>query len=1054
MRRTSSLALLLGCAASPACAQSGGGGTTHAATPSYADQPVVIEHLYQTAQYNADGTGRETIDIRWRIQSPAALEALGQLRFPYMSAYQTLSVDSVRVFKAGAPSVLAPPSAVQDVNSPLAAEAPMYSDTRQKIVTVPSLGVGDTLQYWVTTVTTTPVAPGFLWYAAAAQRKLILLDRRVRVDVPAGLAIAVRTHDLAEPVVSDSGGRRIYRWHGTNLTVDTASAGRHPWLEPEDLAVQISSFGSWSDVGRWYAGLERDRETPDARIRAAADSLVRGKTSFADSVAALYDFVSRNFRYVSLSFGVGRYQPHAAAEVFANRYADCKDKHALLAALLRAVGIRSAPALVSTTDVIDTMVPGPYHFDHVITVVPAAHDTLWLDATPGVGPFGYLVPEVRGKPALVIPLDGPARILRAPGRLPYASVDSLVVTAQLADPGHVMASVSRSLRGDAEVAMRAAFQQIPPEQYQAAARAVAASMQVQGTASALGRSDPAATGGPFEIHFTLDDADAVSWSGTHGRLHLPLPRPYGDVDSARTDSIVIEDDPVVERLTLQLPAGMSVEPPAPISVIRDFAEYHSSYAGDGRSLTVARSLRWLKHLPRSRWREVRAFYHTIEADREQEPLLLRTGPAPAAPAADAAAFYQAGVDAYEARNYLAALRSLRRAVAADSLAREAWNELGRTWLALNKPDSAEVAFRRQVAVVPDHQYAWNNLGLALWREKRLDAAAEAFRRQIAITPLDQYAHANLGKVLHEQNKDAAAVPELRQAAAITPDDGALLIVLGRSQLAAGQPDDALATFQRAVTLDASPTSLNSAAYILAEAGVHLDRAETWVRAAIDSVEAPLVGVTLDALGVEQYRAGAILPSYWDTLGWILFRKGDVAGAERYIRAAWLLAFHHDMGLHLAAIDSVLGRRAEAAQLKTLVKDALSDTIITTTYSPYDQFTPPPPTGRRGTAAENAARLRLLDLKTVRLGPSRATVDTRATMLVGPGPRVEELRIEGQPTAMTASLERMIRAARLPQIFPDSAPIRLPRTATITCTGTSCMMVFSDGFVSRTVRVSP
>jgi transglutaminase-like putative cysteine protease len=116
--------------------------------------------------------------------------------------------------------------------------------------------------------------------------------------------------------------------------------------EPHD--VMLTTFRTWEDVGRWYAGLIRDREQPTAEVRTKALDLVRGLTSDSAKVRALYDFVSREFRYVSLSFGIGRYQPHAAAEVLANRYGDCKDKHTLLAALLAAIGIRAHPALISS----------------------------------------------------------------------------------------------------------------------------------------------------------------------------------------------------------------------------------------------------------------------------------------------------------------------------------------------------------------------------------------------------------------------------------------------------------------------------------------------------------------------------------------------------------------------------------------------------------------------------------------------------------------------------------------------------------------------------------
>ena len=51
-----------------------------------------------------------------------------------------------------------------------------------------------------------------------------------------------------------------------------------------------------------------------------------------EKIEALYDFVAKNFRYVSLSLGI-RSLPatSASGDVLHNQYGDCKDKHTLLA---------------------------------------------------------------------------------------------------------------------------------------------------------------------------------------------------------------------------------------------------------------------------------------------------------------------------------------------------------------------------------------------------------------------------------------------------------------------------------------------------------------------------------------------------------------------------------------------------------------------------------------------------------------------------------------------------------------------------------------------------
>jgi hypothetical protein len=59
--------------------------------------------------------------------------------------------------------VTAPLDAVQDVTSPVEREAPVYTDFRQKHVTVASLRPGETLEFAFTAVIHTALAPGQFW---------------------------------------------------------------------------------------------------------------------------------------------------------------------------------------------------------------------------------------------------------------------------------------------------------------------------------------------------------------------------------------------------------------------------------------------------------------------------------------------------------------------------------------------------------------------------------------------------------------------------------------------------------------------------------------------------------------------------------------------------------------------------------------------------------------------------------------------------------------------------------------------------------------------------
>ena len=61
-----------------------------------------------------------------------------------------------------------------------------------------------------------------------------------------------------------------------------------------------STYGSWSELGRWYAGLIRHQAIPDARIREKAAALTKGIRDERERVAAIYGWVVTATRYVGL----------------------------------------------------------------------------------------------------------------------------------------------------------------------------------------------------------------------------------------------------------------------------------------------------------------------------------------------------------------------------------------------------------------------------------------------------------------------------------------------------------------------------------------------------------------------------------------------------------------------------------------------------------------------------------------------------------------------------------------------------------------------------------
>lgn len=423
-----------------------------------------------------------------------------------------------------------PPENVQDMAAEITRQAPLYSDLHQKHIAVKGLSVGDVLEYQIVEHTTKPLAPGQFWTEYRFSRGLIVLDEQLEISVPLARTVKMKSPAFS-PTISEANGYRVYTWHHPNLEhkdetnekregtelVWQMARGRLP--QPD---VLMSSFASWEEVGRWYGSLQDERVKPTPEVIAKAAELTKGAANDEAKMRALYAYVSTQFHYISVSFGIGRYQPHAAAEVLANQYGDCKDKHTLLASLLAAAGIPAYPALINSRLEVEEDVPSPGQFNHVITVVPREGGQLvWLDSTTEVGPYRYLISPLRDKHALVVWKDKPAALVNTPADLPYPSTQTFTMDAKFSEADVLEGNAEFTARGDLEFLLRSSFRQVPLPQWKDLTQRISASFGFGGDVSGVTASSPEKTDEPFHFSYKYTRKDFGDWPNR--RIVVPLP---------------------------------------------------------------------------------------------------------------------------------------------------------------------------------------------------------------------------------------------------------------------------------------------------------------------------------------------------------------------------------------------------------------------------------------------------------------------------------------------------------------------------------------------------
>lgn len=1039
----------------------------------FAGEPYIIERYDTTVRLESDGTSQRDLLVRVRVQTEDGVQRFREMSFAFDSAIEKVDVRSVSITKPGRSAVNAvTDEANKEVPAAITRDAPAYTSYREKHVLLHSLQPGDVLDYRIETHTAALGGPGECWFQYSFIRNAVVLEEHVEMNLPASLRFRTkspgfsqtsgtetRSAQSGEPAARDfsfartsTGGRTILVWKHANLTrqSDGEQQNAHESrTKPPD--IQLTSFAGWNEVVLRYVNLARSSDA-SADVREKTQELVKGATTDVDKARALYEYVSKDIRSVVPPADFAALQPLPPANVLANGYGDSLDKHLLLATMLKAAGIPSNTVLIPSGRKLDPELPSPGQFDRVLTLALAAGTPVWLDPADEVAPYGFLPAALRAKSALLVSPSGPAKIIETPVDPPFRSTQQVDLDCALSDIGKLTGTARYSLRGDTEFVLRTAFRRARREQWDQIAQTILALDGLQGEVTSVAASDPLDTEKPFELTVQFFRTNALDWPNTKARIALPLLTIAMPDPPTKTTEPVKLGSPldVATRLTLSFPPGVTAQTPIGTAVSRDYAEFKSSYRLEKGTLIAQRSLNFkLREVPASRTADYLAFTHAVEAD-EGQPLLVDNPSAsvtaiPTTAAADD--LFEAGEAALQSGNTTVAIPLLKRATALEPNHKQAWNDLGLAQLHSGNPDDAVAAFRKELEVNPLDEHANDYLGLALQEQGRNDEAADAFRKQIERNPLDTVAHSALGRILLAQRDYIGAVPELEKAAILTPDNAILEVSLGRAYLNAGDKAKALASFQKAVALSPTPPVWNDVAFSLAEQGAELDKAEQYAESAIAATTANLQKVTAGHLTAQSFARVEDLGDYWDTLGWVYFRKGDLNKARLYVNAAWLLNQRGEVGDHLAQICDKSGDKECAIHTYALALAAQQP-------SPETRARLTLLLGGNGQIDDLVAKARSRLAESQRFevkGLPKA--DTRADFLVLLSARPDE---KGGISAHVDSVEFLggseslkplavrLNSLNYGAIFPDNSPAKLVRRGTLACSAATGDCSFALG----------
>ncbi|MBB5346007.1 DUF3857 domain-containing transglutaminase family protein [Tunturibacter empetritectus] len=409
--------------------------------------------------------------------------------------------------------------------------------------------------------------------------------------------------------------------------------------------IQSPTEGTWQSVGQWYQALAKDRVVATPEIAAKAKELAGDKTDFYDKTEAIAEFVQKQVRYFVIEMGIGGHQPHYAADIFHNRYGDCKDKATLLVSMLSTVGVHGALVLVDhRRGVIDPEAPSIIG-DHMISAIeiPKGYNSpklrsvvtaksgrryLIFDPTWDKTAFGQLAHNLQGGYGVLVE-DSDSQIIQFPLLSPDLNTIRRTATFQLQSDGSLKGTVTEKRFGDLSEGRRDLYTSSDAKE------------QTKFLDRLLGQDFTTFTVSDFKVQnaeaLNKDLTTSYSLTADHfgkpmGPLLMVRPRVLGSealyADRKERHNVPINLSETMQEqddYTIELPSGYAVdEIPDPVKLDLGFASYESSSVVKDHTLYYTRTYTVREvTLPADRYPDVQKLSGVIAADEQSKAVLKK-----------------------------------------------------------------------------------------------------------------------------------------------------------------------------------------------------------------------------------------------------------------------------------------------------------------------------------------------------------------------------------------------------------------------------------------------
>ena len=351
-----------------------------------------------------DGRCKETVHEVFKILQDRGKDK-GDIEIGYNSGTETASVIYARTITPEGKIIPLNENAVKLVTP--YSSYPSYSDYKVLTFSMPGVTVGSIVNYKVVIEKKIPGMEGKFSHRFYFQTYSPTFLCRYKVIAPEDMKLKYLLLNpfpgiQSSPKINRHGNKKIYLWEYKNMPQIIEETSMPPIGEVA-FGILVTTVNSWEEFSDWWRKKIAGKTEPDEPIRGKVAELTKDLSTSGEKMEAIFDYVKREIRYVSIDWGKSGYEPENAKKVFENKYGDCKDKSTLLISMLRAARIPAYYVLIPTSSIGNLIkdFSFPLQFDHCIVAVQNEGKYHFIDPVDETNRFDYLPDSDRNRDVLI-----------------------------------------------------------------------------------------------------------------------------------------------------------------------------------------------------------------------------------------------------------------------------------------------------------------------------------------------------------------------------------------------------------------------------------------------------------------------------------------------------------------------------------------------------------------------------------------------------------------------------------------------------------------------------